>query len=217
MSQKPHSPRRAAPSKGRVAPPEAERTLALFKKTPLLRARDLVAAGISRETLRRLLTRGLLEQPGRGLYRLVGGPMSADASIADAVRASPHMVVALLSALRLHGLTTQLPHDLWVYIGQKARAPARSPVRLRVFRVSDAALSLGVEMRTIDGVPVRVTTVARTLVDCFKRRGDVGLDVAIEALRDAKRLRKVDMNEVWRLAEERRALTYMRPFLEALA
>lgn len=143
--------------------------------------------------------------------------MSADASIADAVRASPHMVVALLSALRLHGLTTQLPHDLWVYIGQKARAPARSPVRLRVFRVSDAALSLGVEMRTIDGVPVRVTTVARTLVDCFKRRGDVGLDVAIEALRDAKRLRKVDMNEVWRLAEERRALTYMRPFLEALA
>jgi len=217
MSQRLCPPRSAVRSKGRATPPQAERALALFEKTPLLRARDLVAAGVSRETLHRLLTRGLLEQPGRGLYRLVGGPMSADASIADAVRASPHMVVALLSALRLHGLTTQLPPDLWVYIAHKARAPARSPARLRIFRVAPASLSHGVETQIIDGVPVRVTTVPRTLVDCFKRRGDVGLDVAIEALRDAKRLRKANMNDVWRMAEDLRALTYMRPFLEALA
>jgi predicted transcriptional regulator of viral defense system len=143
--------------------------------------------------------------------------MSADASIADAVQASPHMVVALMSALRLHGLTTQLPPDLWVYIAHKARAPARAPVRLRIFRVAEASLSRGVETRMIDGVPVRVTTIARTLVDCFKRRADVGLDVAIEALRDAKRLKKVNMNDVWQAAEESRALTYMRPFLEAVA
>lgn len=210
---------RIAPAKprGRAAPPQAERALVLFEKSPLLRARDLVAAGISRETLRRLVARGLLEQPGRGLYRRVGDPMSVNSSVGEAIRATPHLVVALLSALRLHGLTTQVPPDLWVYIGQKARAPARSPVRLRIFRVADRALALGVETRHIDGVPVRVTNVERTLVDCFKRRADVGLDVAIEALRDAIRLRKVDMNEVWRIAEERRALTYMRPYIEAMA
>ncbi len=210
MSQSPRQPKK------RQAPPQAVRALALFEKTPLLRARDLVDAGIGRETLRRLVASGALEQPDRGLYRRVGGDMAAEASVAEVARRTPHAVIALLTALRFHGLTTQLPHEVWVYIGRKARVPARMPVRLRSFRVDGEALTLGVEDHVIDGVPVHITNVARTVVDCFKRRADVGLDVAIEALRDARRRRKVDLNEVWRIAEKRRALTYMRPYLEAL-
>lgn len=203
-------------TKGAEALPQAARALALLDKTPLMRARDLVAAGIARETLRRLVQSGELEQPDRGLYRRVGGAMAAEASMAEVARRTPHAVIALLSALRFHGLTTQLPHEVWVYIDRKARVPMRPPVKLRVFRVDGDGLILGVESHLIDGVPVKITTAARTIVDCFKRRNEVGLDVAIEALRDARRQRKVDLKEVWRLAERRRALTYMRPYLEAL-
>jgi predicted transcriptional regulator of viral defense system len=181
-----------------------------------MRARDLVDAGIARETLRRLVRSGELEQPDRGLYRRVGGEMAAEASIAEVARRTPHAVIALLSALRFHGLTTQAPHEVWVYIGRKARVPMRPPVRLRVFRVDCDALTLGVDKHVIDGVPVQITNTARTVVDCFKRRDEIGLDIAIEALRDARRQRKVDLKDVWRIAEHRRALTYMRPFLEAL-
>lgn len=214
MSQTPRKLRSSSKKGGALT--QAERALALLDKTPLLRARDLVDAGIARETLRRLVQSGELEQPDRGLYRRVGGEMAAEASIAEVARRTPHAVVALLSALRFHGLTTQVPHEVWVYIGRKARVPARTPVKLRVFRVDGDGLTLGIDDHVIDGVPVKITNTERTLVDCFKRRNDVGLDVAIEALRDARRQRKVDLNEVWRIAERRRALTYMRPYLEAL-
>lgn len=196
---------------------QAELALALFAKTPLLRARDLADAGIARETLRRLVANGDLEQPSRGLYWRKGAEMSAASSLAEVARQTPHAVISLISALRFHGLTTQVPHEVWVQIDRKARVPAHPPVKLRVFRVNGDGLTLGVERHTIDGVPVAVTGVARTLVDCFKRRDDVGLDVALEALRDARRLKKLDIDEVWRIAEKRRALKSMRPYLEALA
>lgn len=212
-----HKSRTVRPvTKRRKVVPQAARALALLDKTPLLRARDLVDAGIARETLRRLVASGELEQPDRGLYRRVGGEMAAEASVAEVARRTPHAVVALLSALRFHGLTTQVPHEVWVYIGRKARVPARTPVKLRIFRVDGDALTLGVDTHVIDGVPVKITNTARTIVDCFKRRDEVGQDVAIESLRDARRQRKVDLKEVWRIAERRRALTYMRPYLEAL-
>lgn len=195
---------------------QATQALALFAKTPLLRARDLAAVGIARETLRRLVASGELEQPARGLYARTGGEMSADVSLAEVARRTPHAVIGLLSALRFHGLTTQLPHEVWIYIDRKARVPAHPPVRLRIFRVSGDGLTDGVERLTIDGVPVAITGVSRTLVDCFKRRDEVGLDVALEALRDARRLKKLNVNEVWRIAERRRTLTFMRPYLEAL-
>lgn len=195
---------------------QAAQALALFAKTPLLRARDLAEVGIARETLRRLVASGELEQPSRGLYWRKGADLSADISLAEVARRTPHAVISLLSALRFHGLTTQLPHEVWVYIDHKARLPAHPPVRLRIFRVSGDGLTYGVERHTIDGVPIAVTGVSRTLVDCFKRRNEVGLDVALEALRDARRLKKLKLDEVWRIAERRRALTFMRPYLEAL-
>jgi len=195
---------------------QAKQALALFAKTPLLRARDLAAVGVARETLRRLVATGELEQPSRGLYWRKGAEVSGDVSLAEVARRTPHAVIGLLSALRFPGLTTQLPQDVWIYLDRKARTPAHPPVRLRVFRVSGDGLTDGVERHTIDGAPVAITGVSRTLVDCFKRRNDVGLDVALEALRDARRLKTFKLDEVWRIAERRRALTFMRPYLEAL-
>jgi len=196
---------------------QAEQVLAQLAKTPLLRARDLTAMGIARETLRRLLASGELEQPSRGLYARRGADLSVDVSLAEVARRTPHAVIGLVSALRFHGLTTQLPHEVWIYIDRKARVPMHPPVRLRIFRVSGDGLTDGVQPQVIDGVPVRITGVSRTLVDCFKRRNDVGLDVALEALRDAHRQKKLNLKEVWRIAERRRALTFMRPYLEAVA
>jgi predicted transcriptional regulator of viral defense system len=195
---------------------QAKKALALFAQTPLLRARDLAAVGVARETLRRLVAAGELERPSRGLYWRKGAEISGDVSLAEVARRTPHAVISLLSALRFHGLTTQLPQDVWIYLDRKARPPAHPPVRLRVLRVSGDGLTDGVERHTIDGVPVAITGVSRTLVDCFKRRNDVGLDVALEALRDARRLKTFRLDEVWRIAERRRALTCMRPYLEVL-
>lgn len=196
---------------------QAERALVLLAKQPLLRARDFESIGIARETLRRLVASGELEQPSRGLYARRDADLSADVSLAEVARRTPHAVISLVSALRFHGLTTQLPHEVWVYIDRKARAPTHPPVRLRIFRVSGDGLSEGVQRHLIDGVPVFITGVSRTLVDCFKRRNDVGVDVALEALRDARRQKKLNLNEVWHIAERRRALTFMRPYLEAVA
>ena len=146
-----------------------------------MRARDLAEAGIARETRRRLVQRGEPEQPERRLYRRVGGPMAAEASIAEVAHRTPHAVMALLSALRVHGLTTHCPQEVRVCIDRRARFCVRPPVRLRVLRVGGEGLRLGVETHVIEGMSVKVTTAARTIVDCFRRRDDVGRDMAIEA------------------------------------
>jgi predicted transcriptional regulator of viral defense system len=128
----------------------------------------------------------------------------------------PHGVVCLLSALRFHRLTTQAPFEVWLAIDRKARRPRVKHPPLRVVRFSGPALTEGVEEHTLEGVPVRVTTPARTVVDCFAYRNKVGLDVALEALRDCRRQRKATMDELHRAARVRRMANVMRPYLESL-
>ena len=191
--------------------------MALARRYGVLRPRDLSAHGIAREYLVRLHRQGLLDRPARGIYVPADAEPSEHQSLAEACKRVPHGVVCLLSALRFHHLTTQAPFQVWLAIGEKGRLPKLDYPRLRIVRFSGPALTTGVEAHILQGVTVRVTDPARTVVDCFKYRNQIGLDVAIEALRDCWRQRKATMDELHRAAKVRRMANVMRPYLESLA
>lgn len=188
----------------------------LVKQRGILRPRDLDACGIPREYLRRMQQRGLVERIGRGLYIVPDSEISEHHSFAVTATSVPGSVICLLSALRFHGLTTQSPHAVWLAIGPKARQPKRSELRLRVVRFSGAALTEGVEHHLVEGVPVAVYDPAKTVADCFKFRRKIGLDVALEALRECWRERRTSMDDLWRYAKICRVATVIRPYLESL-
>ncbi len=185
-------------------------------KHGLIRPRDLTARGLHRVVLTRLVRKGLLARVGRGLYGIPDRPVSEHGSLAEVGRIHPEAVVCLLSALRVHGLTSQAPFEVWLAIHNKARPPRLDYPPLRIVRFSDTCMVNGIEDHTIDGVNVRVTDVARTLADCFKYRNKIGLDVALEALREARRAKRFHMDDLHRYATLCRVANVMRPFLEGL-
>ena len=193
---------------------ESAIALRLGAESGLFRSRDAAAAGVSRTTLSRLTSNGDLVWVSRGVYQL---PQAKQVD-PIAVLATTHsgVVVCLLSALALHGLTTQSPRQAWIAIGNKSAAPRVEYPPVQVVRMNAANLIEGVQAITIDGVRVQVTSPARTVADCFKFRSRVGLDIAIEALRSAWQSRAVTMDELWQAAKQTRMINVMRPYLESL-
>ena len=180
------------------------------------RARDAAELGLGSYDLRRLVEAGAIERVARGLYRLADAEPTEHYTIAAVCARVPEAIVCLLSALNVHELGTQLPRAVWIAIPHKARAPHVREFQIRVVRFSGVALRYGVETIRIEGVPVRITTPARTVVDCFRFRRLVGRDVAREALRDALRERKASVDDIWRAAEVCRARSLVGPFLDVL-
>jgi len=193
---------------------QAEKALALAKKQGILRPRDLEHHGIAKRYAHLLFRAGLLRRVGRGLYTHPDNPPTENHSLALIGKRSPEVVVCLLSALRFHELTTQLPSETWVAVHPKARPPRIPELPLRVVRFSGPALTEGVEEHVLEGVAVRITSAAKTVVDCFKYRNKIGRDVAVEALRDAISQRKTTVRELDRLAQICRVARIMRPYLE---
>lgn len=194
-----------------------ERALDLTRDRGIARARDYKAAGIPLVYLKRLTESGDLIKLGRGLYQnpeYAGADVAHD--LAEAARLVPNGVVSLLSALRHHELTTQLPHAVWMTIPHKARTPTASGPRFEIVRATGEALTAGVEQVRIEGVEVPVYGVAKTVADCFKHRRHVGEDVAIEALRDALRQRKTTPSDLMRFAAIDRVASRMAPFIRAM-
>jgi len=190
--------------------------LDLAAERSLIRPRDLTERGLPTVALTRLVRQGRLQRVGRGLYALPDRPVSEHNTLAEVARKHPQAIVCLLSALRFHNLTTQSPFEVWLAIPNKARAPKMDYPSLRIVRFSGEALTVGVEDHVIDGVPVRVTGVARTVADCFKFRNKIGLDVALEALQEAWRAKRVSMDELWHYAKLCRVTNVMRPYMESL-
>src|SRR5579883_883559 len=193
-----------------------DRALAVARTRGVARARDFTAAGIAPIDLKRLTQEGRLVRLGRGLYQLADAELAATHSLAETARDVPHGVICLLSALQFHELTTQTPHEVWVMIGLRKWAPTKPPVRLRIVRATGESLTAGVEHHTIEGVAVPVYEPAKTVADCFKYRSKVGLDVAIEALRDCRRRRLCTVDRLWHFARICRVQNVMRPYMEAL-
>ena len=179
------------------------------------RPRDLAPLGISHRKLQGLVSRGIAENFGNGLYRLTEVPATELETIAMVAAAIPNAVVCLLTALHVHDIGTQLPHEIWIALDRKARKPAHPPSRVRVVRFSGRMLTYGVLRRSALGVPFRITSPARTVVDCFRYRNKFGIDVALEALDDTLRSRAATVDEIVRAAEVCRARTVLRTYLEA--
>ena len=203
----------------RIMPAATNKTailLGLARKGPV-RTRDLDQADIPRAYLKRLCDRGLLEQVDRGIYRLTDAPVTELSSLAEVSKRVPHAVICLISALQVHGMTTELPLAVWVMIDRHARMPRVGSPTLEVVRASGQALEHGVEARVIDNVKVRLTTPAKTVVDCFRFRRHVGLEVALAALKDYLKKRRGPIDALIEAARADRIDALMRPYLEALA
>lgn len=190
--------------------------LALARRSGAIRARDLDAAGLPRAYLGRLVAAGKLQRVARGLYVRPDAATSEHHTLVEVAKLVPKGVVSLLSALAFHGIGTQAPFQVWLTIGPDDRHPSVGSVDLRVVRSSGEALSAGIETHEIEGVPVRVYSAAKTVADCFKFRNKIGMDVALEALRDYLGGNWGTVDELTRFAAVCRVSNVMRPYLQAM-
>lgn len=202
--------------KSRASGRTTKKVLDLLSKRGSLRPRDLAEMGISREMLRYLYKRQLIERAGRGLYRLAG-QMEEHRSLLEASKLAPKGVICLLSALRFHEIGTQEPYDVWMALPNSAWRPRIKTLRLRFVYTSGRAFSEGIEVRELPGGKIRIYDPAKTVADTFKFRNKVGLDIAIEALRDCLRSRKASRDELWRYAAICRVQKIIKPYMEALS
>lgn len=183
----------------------------------LFRLTEATKAGVHPEVVRRLTRKGQLVRLGRGLYAAASLEPTEHHTLAEVAKRVPNGIACLLTALRFHGLGTQNPREVWLAVDRRAGIPKIDFTPVRVVRISGAALSTGIEERDIEGVPVRITSPARTVVDCFKFRNRIGIDVAVEALRDYRRLRKGTVDELWRQADRLRMSRVIRPYWDAMS
>lgn len=195
---------------------KTSQVLEIIRSSGIVRAKDLRERGIHPESLRRLENQGLIVRSGRGIYTLPEIDLTENQSLVEACARVPRGIVCLLSALRFHELTTQAPFEVWLAINNKAHAPKDDILPLRIVYMSGQALTAGVEEHLIVGQPMRVYNVPKTVVDCFKYRNKIGLDVALEALRESWHSRRCTMDELWHYAKICRVANVMRPYLESL-
>ncbi len=196
--------------------PRERDVLALVRRLGVVQAKDLEENGFSRRYLSRLAGKGALERISRGLYAVPDADVTENQPLAEIAKVNPNAVVCLLSALQFHGLTTQMPRQVWIAIDVDARAPANPPVRVRVVRFSGRTLAEGVETHMVGAIPIRVYSVPKTVADCFKYRNKIGTDIAVEALREALRERRTTPAVLMRYGKICRVENVMRPYLEAM-
>lgn len=189
----------------------------LAQQTGVLHARDLTPLGIPQRYLAKLCAEGVLVKTSRGLYMTFGGPESVHLGLAQVAKAVPKSVVCLLSALRFHEIGTQSPSQVWIALDRKSAHPRLARPGIQVVRFSGESMTAGIEEHDVVGVKVRIYNPAKTVADCFKYRNKLGLDVALEALRETLRERKCTVDDLWRYANVCRVSSVIRPYMEALA
>jgi predicted transcriptional regulator of viral defense system len=194
-----------------------EPEIEMIRRMGIIRPSDLETCGIPRARLYSLVQEGLVERHGRGIYVARDHALTADHALAQAAKRVPNGVLCLLTALRFHGLTTQSPAEVWIALPEKARKPRLDYPRLRIVRFSGKALTEGVETHPVEGVNVRFYSAAKTVADCFKFRNKIGIDVAVEALKDFSRTHRGGANELARFARICRITRVIQPYLDAIA
>ena len=195
---------------------KSNQLLSLASKKHIIRSVDAYDLGIPRNYLPRLVRKGLLTKVGRGLYSSKASPVTEYISLIEAEYKVPKGVICLLSALRFHKFTTQSPHEVWMAIGVKAWTPKITSPPIRFMRMSGRALHFGMKEYPVRGGSLKVYNPAKTVADCFKFRNKIGIDVAMEALRECHRLKKATMDQLWAAAKVCRVANVMRPYMESL-
>ncbi len=200
----------------RKAGTQRDRANRLLQKQGIVRLREFRDAGITAATISRMLDDGEVIRLARGLYQRPDAPLDANHSLAEAAKRVPKGVVCLVSALAFHELTDQLPRAVWMAIGLRDWAPKNGNPPIHIVRFTEALLKDAVITERIEGVPVKVFGVAKTITDCFRHRRTVGQSIALEGLQEALRQRKATPAEIARAAERGSVSTVIRPYLEAL-
>ena len=199
-----------------AASPDTQ-ALRVIRRLGIVRPTELEAHGIPRGQLYRLVRKGMIERQARGIYTASDHPVTAEHTLAQVAKQVPGGVLCLLTALRFHELTTQAPAAVWIALPERARKPRLAHPRLRVTRFSGYALTEGIEAHRVEGVDVRIYSAAKTVADCFKYRNKVGIDVAVEALRDFSRRHRGGATDLARYARICRVSRVMQPYLDAIA
>jgi predicted transcriptional regulator of viral defense system len=194
-----------------------QQLMELAREMGVIRAKEAQEKGIHPEYLKRLEQQGLLVRSARGIYTFMNANITESHTLVEATKRVPHGVICLLSALSFHELTTQAPFEVWLAIPPKVRNPKEDLLPLRIVHMSGKALECGIEEHNIEGVRVSVYSPSKTIVDCFKFRHKIGLDVALEALRECLRERRCRVDEIWHYAKICRMQNVMRPYLESVA
>ena len=191
-----------------------QRVLDLASQRGMLRPSDLDTIGAPRVVLTRLTASGLLEKTGRGIYRLPGNQGTEHESLITIATKVPQAVFCLLTALQFHELTTQLPRQVWIAMPRGSHTPKIDYPPVKMVQFSGDAYYEGIEVIERDQIKLRIYCVAKTVADCFKHRNKIGLDVALEALKDALKMKKASADDLWRFAKICRVSNVMRPYLE---
>jgi predicted transcriptional regulator of viral defense system len=194
---------------------QRQTALELLERHGIMRLSDLMAHGIHPPTIARLVNEGVVARPSRGLYELADAEVELTHSLAEVAKRVPRGVICLISAMQFHEITLQEPRSVWVAIGEKDRKPQLDYPPARFVRFGERALKSGVQTHIIDSVPVRIFGPAKTVVDSFRYRNTVGLNVALEALRMALRARKATPDAIANYARDLRIWTVLRPYLES--
>lgn len=196
--------------------PTEQKVIEIVKESSVVRPKDLDAHNVPRKYLSRLHNKGLLTKVSRGLYTLAEDEPATHRTLAEVSKRIPNAIVCLLSALQFHEISTQMPFEVWIAVDTKAWRPVEKQLPIRIVHFSGEALSEGVEEHLIEGVLVKVYTPAKTVADCFKYRNKIGLDVALEALRDAVRQKKCTNDDLYRYAKICRVWKVMKPYMESV-
>lgn len=194
-----------------------KRVLRMARQKRLFRLSEATAAGIHPEYIRRMMRQGQLHRVGRGLYAFSQLEPTEHHTLAEVAKRVPKGIFCLLTALRFHGFGTQNPREVWVAVDRRAGTPRIDFAPIRVVRTSNLASNEGVETHDFEHVRVRITSPARTVAECFKFRNKIGIDVAVEALRDFRRQRKSSPDELWHHAKRLRVAQVMRPYWDSLS
>lgn len=196
---------------------KVERLQQFISKRGIIRSREIVEKGWSRAELARLEAKGEVSRIARGLYALSETVSETVIhGFAQASKRAPNGVICLLSALRFHNITTQMPYEIWLAIDNKARKPSLEYPPIHIVRFSGPALCKGIQTHLIEGVKIRVYSPAKTVADCFKYRNKIGTDVAIEALKECRSKKLATIDEIWHYAQICRVGNVIKPYLEVV-
>ena len=195
---------------------QRDTALNLFGQGGLVRMPDLRDAGVGPETVARLVREGTVIRVARGLYELAGTIPDPRRSLAEASALVPKGVICLTSALQFHELTLQMPSAVWMAIDRTGWKPQVDYPSIRIVRFSGQALTGGVKRHLIEGIEVPIFEPAKSIVDCFRYRNKIGLDIALEGLREGLRSGRVTPDQLWEFSQTARVWSVMRPYVEAM-
>ncbi len=194
-----------------------DRAISVFREHGgVLRTMEAVRLGVHPRTLYTMRDAGILERLERGLYRLTDLPPLGNPDLVTVSLRVPEGVICLLSALMIHDITTQIPHEVYIALNRGAEPPRLEYPPVRMFWFTGEAFKAGIETHEMDGINVRVYGAAKTVADCFKYRNKLGLDVAIESLKLYLREKRGGPDELIRFARACRVERVIRPYIEAL-